>query len=340
MAKEIKSVPIVDEAPRKEVASALQTIPFEELIGGPLKACVKAQEMAAETTWRYIQEVGFSAPLDDKSNPEAVTVKFVFQQDGVKKQITIPLLAVVPIPYLTINTIDLSFKADLSATSEGELRAKFSSAKDSEASQSSKYHIQNLIDINIRASADSMPGGMAKILDIFSNSCIHTELIDDGPSAEEIAAQIISESEKRASEIRLQAQKDAQAMLEKTRKELEELKKQAEESAPSYGEQVEDEITRRIKGEYIHSLLRGIIKFHEVDRYKVSLVNNLSNSNKARVVAAILSASGNPSLTEAEVLQRAGSVNKTVITGVTLAKAKDLIKVIKSAGGSARYTKI
>jgi len=161
----------VDDSPRQVTTSALHTMPFENLIGGPLKACVEAQEMATDTTWRFIREVGFTSN-DDEESQEVVMVSFLFQRQGRIQEISIPLLTLVPIPYISLETIDVSFQANLSASSNGELTAKFSNAS---LTGQSKYSIQHLMDVKVHASSDSMPAGLAKMLDLFSNSCIQIE---------------------------------------------------------------------------------------------------------------------------------------------------------------------
>lgn len=50
----------ISNAPSQVATNALQAIPFSSMIGGPLKACIEAQAMAAKTTWDFIQEVGLN----------------------------------------------------------------------------------------------------------------------------------------------------------------------------------------------------------------------------------------------------------------------------------------
>jgi hypothetical protein len=169
MSKDDKITPTTDATSQEIVTNALQSIPFENLIGGPLTACVKAQEMAADATWRYIKEVGF-VPSHNEKSQEAIIISFLFQQDNRVKKLSMPLLTLVPVPYISIDTIDLTFQADMSASSSGELRAKYSNNKDSKIE--SKYNIQNVADINIRATSCHMPAGIAKMLDLFTNNCI------------------------------------------------------------------------------------------------------------------------------------------------------------------------
>lgn len=49
MAKESK--------PSQNAIDASQSISFGSIIGGPLKACIEAQEEQAKATWQFIKEV-------------------------------------------------------------------------------------------------------------------------------------------------------------------------------------------------------------------------------------------------------------------------------------------
>lgn len=88
----------------------LQGIPFENLIGGPLSACIQAQNDAAMTSINFINNVCLN---EDKETGEksAIYVSFSFIQNGRKVVINVPLIAIVPIPYIAINSIDINFKA-------------------------------------------------------------------------------------------------------------------------------------------------------------------------------------------------------------------------------------
>ena len=48
----------LDSSASQTATNALQAIPFGTIIGGPLKACIEAQALAAQTTWEFIQNVG------------------------------------------------------------------------------------------------------------------------------------------------------------------------------------------------------------------------------------------------------------------------------------------
>lgn len=171
----------------------LQGLPFENLIGGPLNACIKAQNDAAKTSINFINNVCLNV---DKETGEksAVYVSFSFIQNGRKVVINVPMIAIVPIPYIAINSIDISFKATVngveseSSSTETEYESKgnkkstrktgwfrkktttinstFSTKRDSKSTQDSKFSVEATIDVAVHAGQESMPAGMAKILEM------------------------------------------------------------------------------------------------------------------------------------------------------------------------------
>ena len=119
----------VDKTPSQVATSAVQAIPFGSIIGGPLKACVEAQALAAKTTWEFIQNVGINV------NPEtgektAVNVSFSFIQGGRLVQLNIPLLTIVPIPYIAIRIVDFNFMSILFSSSSSATLTIESVSKD------------------------------------------------------------------------------------------------------------------------------------------------------------------------------------------------------------------
>lgn len=84
----------IDTTPSQVATNALQAIPFGSIIGGPLKACIEAQAMAAQTSWQFIQEVGLNTD-PNTGQKEAVNVSFQFMQNGHMVQLNVPLLTIV-----------------------------------------------------------------------------------------------------------------------------------------------------------------------------------------------------------------------------------------------------
>lgn len=184
----------------------MNTIPFGKIIGGPLVAAVEAQSQAARSSVEFIQSVGFEheggEPEAGKSEVLGPVKNVAFNYKGVDAQgqekeveLVVPLLTIVPIPYLRIDDMTISFKASINAetstedtkstTTEGKaettvggsywfVKASFkgsvSSKKDSTSTQKSKYSVEYTIDVNVHAVQDDVPGGMAKVLNILVDS--------------------------------------------------------------------------------------------------------------------------------------------------------------------------
>lgn len=156
-----------------KVASALNSIPFGNIIGGPLAACVRAQAEAAQTTIDFIRGFTMTNSELDPEGVEPITVTFTFIMNGEKTRMTVPLMTIVPIPYMHIDYIDLNFTADITACDDGKIEAKYATegytrTEDNEQSVS----VESKMGINVRASTSSMPSGMAKMLEFFTNNLI------------------------------------------------------------------------------------------------------------------------------------------------------------------------
>lgn len=172
-------------------------MPFGTLIGGPLKACIEAQTDSAMATWKFIKEVGL---VDDGNGNRSLTyVSFTYRKNGREATINVPLLTIVPIPYIAIRDIDIAFKASISAASSTststkeslafdfgmkskvsanaliakasvEMNVGVSSKKDSTATRDSKYSVEYTMDVAVKAGQDDMPAGMAKVLEMLNES--------------------------------------------------------------------------------------------------------------------------------------------------------------------------
>lgn len=156
-----------------KVASALNSIPFGNIIGGPLAACVRAQAEAAQTTIDFIRGFTMTNSELDPEGVEPIIVTFTFIMNGEKTRMTVPLMTIVPIPYMHIDYIDLNFTADITACDDGKIEAKYATegytrTEDDEQSVS----VESKMGINVRASTSSMPSGMAKMLEFFTNNLI------------------------------------------------------------------------------------------------------------------------------------------------------------------------
>lgn len=170
------------------VVNELAAIPFGTLIGAPLNAAIEAQAKAALTTVEFIRTVGCT------EDGEIVNVLFKVKLGDNDLDLQVPLLAIVPIPFLRIENMDIHFKASLSQSMEtkdtvsksigasvtasvsanwfvkASVSSTISSKKDSSSSRDSRYAVEYTMDINVHAVQDDVPGGLGKVLNLLNES--------------------------------------------------------------------------------------------------------------------------------------------------------------------------
>lgn len=177
------------------VVNELAAIPFGTLIGAPLTAAIEAQAKAALTTVEFIRTVGCKYdPAKPDETGEIVNVLFKVKLGDQDLDLQVPLLAIVPIPFLRIENMDIHFKASLSQSMEtkdttsssfgasvtasvsanwfvkASVSSTISSKKDSSSSRDSRYAVEYTMDINVHAVQDDVPGGLGKVLNLLNES--------------------------------------------------------------------------------------------------------------------------------------------------------------------------
>lgn len=188
----------------------LQQIPFSHLIGSPLKAAVEAQAMAAQSTIEFIHKVGFKEPAAgptdlvfadptaDASAGEIRSVTFSYQKkdenEELKKySLTVPFLAITPIPYIRIDEMTIDFNAKLTdavtrnTNSEFKLDtslsasysafwspvkvdARVSATYNQKSSTTEHQQREYSMQIHVRAVQDEMPAGLSRMLDMLEQA--------------------------------------------------------------------------------------------------------------------------------------------------------------------------
>lgn len=187
----------------------LRQIPFDYLIGAPLKAAIEAQGLAAKTTIDFIEKVGF-IPDDPDQDPffedeqadveggQVRNVTFNYNKtdqngDTAAVVLTVPILSIVPIPYIRIDEMTINFTAKLNdtltnvtktnfqldQTVSGQYRAFWSpvrfdfrtSMSYSTSRESASRHVREYqMQINVRAVQDDIPAGLERILDLLEQT--------------------------------------------------------------------------------------------------------------------------------------------------------------------------
>ena len=200
--------PVTGLAAATDFVSELNNIDFAKLIGGPLQAAVKAQADASMTTVNFIKEVGFAKPAseDDSSPRELMYVNFFYNKKVPKKdaegkplmengvqayddsptEVKVPLLAMLNIPSLRIEEVNIDFNVKLNSLQTAntstdsklnlEVGANFSkinfkvTASTQRASSSGmEVKKEYTMGVKVRATQDEIPAGLEKILNLLSD---------------------------------------------------------------------------------------------------------------------------------------------------------------------------
>lgn len=222
----------------KQVVSALHSIPFGNIIGGPLAACVHAQAEASQTTLNFIRGFTMADSGIDVDGAEPVTVTFSFVMNGVPTLMTLPLMTLVPIPYMRIEHVNLSFTADITACSNEKMEARYASEGYKRTEESEKsVSVQSKMGIHVRATTSDMPSGMARMLDFFANNLIIQETL----TAQEVSDMRLEAARQRAIRRNDEAEKariEAQQAQEKARWEAQEKARREEQEKRQLHQQI------------------------------------------------------------------------------------------------------
>ena len=169
------------------IGAEFQALPLDYLIASPLIAAVKAQRVAAEATKDFVQ----SMIVDGKP----ITVDFSVNQksaDGEANSINVqaPLLAMVPVPHLRIDSLTTHFTFEISTTYRDaketnksvEVSAKTGGALSpwvsasmkgsvsSKASNESSTNRKGQLEITVQASEADIPEGLARVLSLMTSA--------------------------------------------------------------------------------------------------------------------------------------------------------------------------
>ncbi len=169
------------------IGAQFQALPLDYIMSAPLVAAVKAQRLAAESTKQYIESM-----LDKDGNP--VTVDFKVAQKNANGEnsleVAAPLLAMVPVPHLKIDSLNIHFNFEISETfrdtkqtdksidtsvSTGKALSPWVSAslKGSASSKSaveSSTNRSGQLEITVQASESDMPEGLARVLSLMTSA--------------------------------------------------------------------------------------------------------------------------------------------------------------------------
>jgi hypothetical protein len=175
-----------------KLAGELSNLDFRTMIGGPLQAAIDAQIASSMAAVDFINKVGFSGEGDTR---KLVYVDFTHEssqyvvkegeteptKETTIKKMQVPFLAMLQIPSLRIEYVDINFKAKLNSVETSEIKQslgvnveakggwgpvsmKVSASYQRQSTSGVKVEKEFALDIKVRAVQDEMPKGLEMIL--------------------------------------------------------------------------------------------------------------------------------------------------------------------------------
>lgn len=206
------------------IPAELRSLPLGHIIGSPLVAAIKAQALAAQTTVDFIKQVGLVSETNDGENLRAQNVDFKFDRvieetvtqpanptenvpakitsyKVVPSQLTVPLLAIVPIPYIRINDMTIDFEFEIKdvdtkeSTSTKNLntsakaggwfwKVNASGSFTNRTTNKRETDRRTTLKITVNAVQDRIPEGLGRVLDILHDSI---KVVPSGSATTEVA---------------------------------------------------------------------------------------------------------------------------------------------------------
>jgi len=206
-----------------DIGAELQSLPLEYMLSAPLQGAIKSQALAAQTTVDFIEKVGLEE--DSTGNLSVRNVQFAYSKQVTNPQdpaaapttesstLTVPMLSIVPIPYIRIQDLDvqfefrvretitrsskvavssggsttttteattkfgggfLSFLGGPSATVKANVTSTFNVSASYKSSTASTEDRSARIAISVKAVQDQMPEGLSRVLRILNDAILST----------------------------------------------------------------------------------------------------------------------------------------------------------------------
>ncbi len=171
---------------KANIEAELEALPLEFIISAPMTGAINAQAMAAQSTIDFIEKIG----LKDTGGKTTVNmVDFVYAIQNNKsetKKLSVPLLSMVPVPFIRIKDINIAFDFKIETMQKDQQKESkkitvdssyniwfqktsvhgvYSSSKNSKSTVDKSAHLA----ITVNAVQDEMPTGLKTMLDIFSD---------------------------------------------------------------------------------------------------------------------------------------------------------------------------
>jgi hypothetical protein len=129
------------------IGAELQALPLEYMLSAPLVGAIKSQALAAQTTVQFIEKVGLEEQPDGTLSVRQVKFEYSKQVSDPAQpdtlptlethELTVPMLAIIPVPYVRIQELDVEFefkvKETITRTAKVEIASNLGGSNTTEA---------------------------------------------------------------------------------------------------------------------------------------------------------------------------------------------------------------
>ncbi|MTI81112.1 MAG: DUF2589 domain-containing protein [Firmicutes bacterium] len=193
-----------------EIPKELNSIDFDQMIGGPLVAVIKAQAQSAQTSVDFIKSVGFTYDETEQTRePNMVSFHYekAVEDEGNNGgtsihtfKLDVPLLTMLPVPYIRVEEVTIDFNAKINSVEEttigstssfsssfdgsagwgwglysAKLKTSYSNRRSYRADQKTERNYS--MNVHVRAVQDEIPAGVDRLLSILEGKI---QEVDEG----------------------------------------------------------------------------------------------------------------------------------------------------------------
>lgn len=147
-----------------------KALPLNSLIGKPLSACLSAQHMADEAAFSFIKHTAFHHSHEYKELLYIAMLSFSYTDKQVKYEIKVPLLTLIPLPYLQVDNVDFSFIANIQKNDEGKIIATYGNKTGNGWGYSSKTRYAGQMSFKVKVNRRGITSAWADLMEKTANN--------------------------------------------------------------------------------------------------------------------------------------------------------------------------
>lgn len=186
---------------QKSISTQFSGVSMTSLIGAPLRAAVNANSMMCHSQTDFLLSTCFGKSQDKEGHLSPIMIHFQVERsvisasgevadEPIKMKVSVPLMSLIPISSLAIETIKLTFDMEVTSSSDHEAKSILNSSRpdetDSDVNLTQKTELHGTLSqksdnsdkdsssanyqVELSAGQLPLPRGLTAILDVFDKN--------------------------------------------------------------------------------------------------------------------------------------------------------------------------